>query len=80
MDEYLKILKNRCTKLPRSSQKIRINNYNPLLLMIWKANVDIQFVRGSSLAIAQYVAGYVTKAEKSNMQEVWQEVSSHQTV
>ena len=42
--------------------------------------MDIQFIGKSSLAIAQYVTGYVTKAEKSNMQEVWQEVSSHQTI
>ena len=38
--------------------------------------MDIQFIGESLLAIAQYVTGYVTKAEKSNMQEV----SSHQTI
>ncbi len=40
----------------------------PLLLMLWKANIDIQFVAESSLALAHYVSGYVTKAERSNMQ------------
>ena len=61
-----------------------LNNFsftcNPLLLMLSKANMDIQFIGESSLAVAQYVTGYVAKAEKSNMQEIWQEVSSHQTV
>ena len=42
--------------------------------------MDLQFAGESTLAIAQYVAGYVTKAEKSNMQELWQEVSSHNSV
>ena len=42
--------------------------------------MDIQFIGESSLAVAQYVTGYVTKAEKSNMQEIWQEVSPHRTV
>ena len=42
--------------------------------------MDLQFVGESTLAIAQYVTGYVTKAEKSNMQELWQEVSSHNSV
>ena len=42
--------------------------------MLWKANMDIQFVAESSLALAHYVSGYVTKAERTNMQEVWQEV------
>ena len=48
--------------------------------MIWKANMDIQFVAESSLALAQYVSGYVTKAERSNMQEVWQEVSENHSI
>ena len=67
-------------KLPRSPEEIRVNNYNPLLLMLWKANIDIQFIGESTLAIAQYVTGYVTKAEKSNLQDLWQEVSSHQLI
>ena len=36
--------------------------------------MDIQFVAESSLALSQYVTGYITKAEKSSMQEVWQEI------
>ena len=62
-------------KLPRSPQEIRINNYNPLLLMLWKAN---HFIGESSFAVARYVTGYVTKPEKSNdvMQVVWPEVSA----
>ena len=56
--------------LPRTSEETRVNDYNPLLLMLWKANMDIQFVSESSLALAHYVTGYVTKAERSNMQEL----------
>ena len=33
--------------------------------------MDLQFTAEASLAIAHYVSGYVTKAEKSNMQELW---------
>ena len=56
---------------------MRVNDYNPLLLMLWQANIDIQYVAESSLA---YVSGYVTKAERSNMQEIWQEVSKNKSV
>ena len=42
--------------------------------------MDIQFVAESSLALAHYVSGYVTKAEKSNMQDMWQEVSENTRV
>ena len=50
-------------RLPQSPEEIRINNYNPLLLMLWKANMDIQYIAESSLVIPEYVTGYVTKAE-----------------
>ena len=67
-----------CSKtyqLARTESETRVNDYNPLLLLLWKANIDIQFVAESSLALPHYVSGYVTKAEKSSMQEIWEEVS-----
>ena len=57
-----------------------MNDYNPLLLMLWKANIDIQFIAEASLALAHYVSGYVTKAERSNMQEIWREVSDSKSI
>ena len=67
-------------QLARAESETRINDYNPLLLLLWKANIDIQFVAESSLALAHYVSGYVTKAEKSSMQEIWQEVSDNKSI
>ena len=72
--------RNRIYKLARTETDIRVNDHNPLLLLLWKANNDIQFVAESSLALAYYVSGYVTKAERSNMQEIWQEMSENKTV
>ena len=72
--------RNRIYELARTEAEIRVNDYNPLLLLLWKANIDIQFIAESSLALAHYVGGYVTKAERSNMQEIWQEVSENKTV
>ena len=72
-----------CSKiyqLARVESETRVNDYNPLLLLLWKANIDIQFVAESSLALAHYVSGYVTKAEKSGMQEIWQEVSDNKSI
>ena len=80
IDECMKSSHRKVYKLPRSPEEIRDNIYNPLLLMLWKANMDIQFIGESTLAIAQYVTGYVTKAEKSNLQDLWHEVSSHQSI
>ena len=66
--------------MARTESEIRVNDHNPLLLMLWKANIDIQFVAESLLALAHYVSGYVTKAEKSSMQEIWQDVSENKSI
>ena len=66
--------------LTRTELEIRVNDYNPLILMLWQANIDIQFVAESSLALAHYVSGYVTKAERSNIQDIWHEVSENKNV
>ena len=67
-------------ELKCSESEVRVSNYNPLILLLWKANIDIQFVAESSLALSHYVAGYVTKAEKSSLQEMWQEISHNSTL
>ena len=60
----------RIYELARSESEVRVSDYNPLLLLLWQANMDIQFVAESSLALTHYVTGYITKVEKSSMQEV----------
>ena len=67
-------------QLTCSDLEVRVNDYNPLILMLWKVNMDIQFVAESSLALAHYVSGYVTRAERSNMQGVWQKVSENHSI
>ena len=67
-------------QLARGSNEVRVNDYNPLLLLLWKANMDIQYIAESSLTLAHYVSGYVTKAEKSHMQDLWQEVGSNNNI
>ena len=76
VEECLKSRK-KIYNLPRAAEESRVNDFNPLLLLMWKANMDIQFISESSLALAHYVTGYVTKAEKGNMQDVWQQVNSN---
>ena len=67
-------------ELKCSESEVRVNDYNPLILLLWKANIDTQFVAESSLALSHYVTGYVTKAEKSSLQEMWQEISDNSTL
>ena len=67
-------------RIYQSELEVRVNDYNPLLLILWKANIDIQFVAESSLALAHYVSGYVTKAERKNIKDIWQEVSEDKNI
>ena len=48
MEECVKGSQRQVYKLPQSPEEIRINNYNPLLLMFWKANMDMQFIEEST--------------------------------
>ena len=72
--------RNKIYDLPRLFSEIQVNDYNPTLLLLWKANLDIQFISENSLALAHYVTGYVTKAEKSQMHEIWDEIGSKETL
>ena len=80
VDECMKLSHRKMYNLPCSPEEMRINNYNPLLIMLWKTIMELQYIGESSLTIAQYVTGYMTKTERSNMQDLWEEVSSHSSV
>ena len=47
--------------LQQNIREERVNDYNPLLLYLWKSNIDVQYVADASLALAHYVTGYITK-------------------
>ena len=79
VEEKLKKRQKIC-ELKRSESELKVNNYNPLILLLWQANVNIQFVGESSLALSNYVNVYVTKAEKSSMQEMWQEIGESSSI
>ena len=79
VEESLKS-RDKIYELVRSETEVRVNDYNPLLLYLWKANIDIQFVAESSLALAHCVSGYVTKAERSNLQDIWEDSGRDKSV
>ena len=68
--------KKKIYHVKRSEEEFRINDYNPRLLLIWQANIDVQFISEASLALAEYVSGYVTKPERSHLQDLWQVVDN----
>ncbi|XP_059150287.1 uncharacterized protein LOC131937110 [Physella acuta] len=52
--------------LKRGQDDIWVNSYNPTLLKIWGANMDIQPC-GSNESIAYYIAKYIAKSEPTEL-------------
>uniref|UniRef100_A0A1X7UKY5 Uncharacterized protein n=1 Tax=Amphimedon queenslandica TaxID=400682 RepID=A0A1X7UKY5_AMPQE len=55
---------NKIYYLKRNEKEVRVSDYNPLLLKLWHANLDLQYIEVRSLSLTEYVTGYVTKAER----------------
>ena len=62
--------KKRLYDLPRNINETWINDYNPDLLLLWGGNMDIQIVSEYTYSICNYVTKYITKSEKSNIENL----------
>lgn len=50
---------------PRNITQVKINDYNPVILLAWKGNMDIHFIGEHSTTLNRYVTKYLSKSEKS---------------
>ena len=77
MEMYIKSLrlstKRHMVVLQREPKEQNVNNYNPLFLRAWRANMDIQLVL-DTYACIMYVTSYLCKAEKT-MSQLLQQAS-----
>ena len=55
--------------LKRKLNEMWVNNYNPLFMRAWKANMDIQFCM-DSYAIVTYISDYLTKGDAGLTKEL----------
>ena len=55
--------------LKRALNERKVNNYNPHFLMVWNANMDIQFSL-DSYAIVTYITDYMTKGDAALTKEL----------
>lgn len=55
-----------------------INDYNPAILLAWRANTDLQLVSTDLIHIQNYVAGYSTKSEASKGNNLLKEMLGKQ--
>jgi len=54
--------KGQTVVLKRKLSERNVNNYNPLYMLAWRANMDIQFCN-DNYAIVTYITDYITKAD-----------------
>ena len=52
--------------LARTKNEQYINDYNPLLLLALRANMDIQFISSIDKVLESYTVGYTAKGEFAN--------------
>lgn len=66
--------------LKRSSEHRFVNDYNPCILTLWEANMDIQYVGENSLVLNRYITSYITKGEKSASDEIWESINENKSL
>ncbi|EZA57993.1 hypothetical protein X777_02001 [Ooceraea biroi] len=59
--------RSRLYNLPREEDETDINDFNPILLIAWEGNMDIQFIGEKSSLLTWYVTKYINKAGKSEL-------------
>ena len=69
VEEKLK-KRQRIYDLARSESEVRVNDYNPLLLLLWQANMDIQFVAEELVKVDAFTVACGSLAS-SEVQRMW---------
>lgn len=62
--------KTRLYDLPRKPTESNINDYVPILMMLWNGNMDVQFVGDHTTALVTYILKYILKSEKALEQNI----------
>ena len=68
--------RKRLYHLQRTDDEVRINDYNPALLLANEANVDVQYIGHLGSRLPYYITDYMTKHERSEQDEMWSEIFS----
>ena len=63
--------------LKRTEAKIFVNT---ALLLMWGANMDLQYIGEKSLVLNRYVTSYISKAEKSATEDTWRAIDENRSL
>lgn len=68
--------RKRLYHLARKQDETSINDYNPALLLANQANIDVQYIGHLGSRLPYYITDYMTKNEKSEQDEMWEDIFS----
>jgi hypothetical protein len=68
--------RKRLYHLQRCDGEQRINDYNPALLLANQGNVDVQYCGTITSRLPYYITEYMSKRERSEQDEMWQDIFS----
>lgn len=66
--------RKRLYHLQRTADEIKINDYNPALLLANQANIDVQYIGHLGSRLPYYITEYMTKHERSEQDQMWQDI------
>lgn len=70
-----KVLKGFYQLQRKSSDEKFINDYNPLLILIWQANFDCQYIGETHMILTRYVTSNRSQAKKNEAQVIWKHLN-----
>lgn len=56
-----------------------MNDNNPLFLLIWKTNIDCQYIREDSSILSRCVTSFQTKTDKNEAEVIWENVDQNKS-
>lgn len=65
--------RKRLYNIARKTDETMINDYNPALFMANQANVDVQYIGHTGSRLPYYISDYMTKGERSEQDQMWQD-------
>ena len=66
--------RKRLYHLRRNADEVRVNDYNPALLLANEANVDVQYIGHLGSRLPYYITDYMTKHERSEQDDMWHDI------
>lgn len=78
-EDYTKNRK-RLYNLKRNKYEQYVNDYNPLILSIWRSNMDLQLIQDEKGVLNNYITDYITKKDKEEIKEIWTECKKNETL